>query len=253
MDKSSTGSPAKVKAHFEQSAIYLSENYNIKLRGEIVSAFLGNAGFSSVLDVACGNAEISRPFLHEGNRLTLLDISENMLKEAEQNIPQLLKGNVGIFCGDFLATELPERAYDLIICTGLLAHISDPLACLQKIASLLMPGGSLILQNTNSRHWFSRLNNLYRKLGILLDAQRYSYNKVSEAMIMETLAQYELLLVRRSCYIQSFMFLDRVISPEIKYWLIRNTFGLPAGNRLAYLGNDCIYLFRKRSAGSHES
>jgi len=252
MDKSPAGTADKVKAHFEQSDIYLRDNYNIKLRREIVSKFIGDVRFNSVLDIACGNAEISRPYLHEGNRLTLLDISENMLKEAERNIPHQLKGNVGIFCGDFLTTELPNRAYDLIICTGLLSHIADPGAALHKMASLLMPGGTLILQNTNSSHWYSRLNNLYRTAGILLDPNRYQYNKVSEAMIIETLLQHEILLLRRSCYIQSFMFLDRIMSAKIKYRLIKNMFGLPEKNRFAYLGNDCIYLFHKRFEGAHE-
>jgi len=236
----------KVKAHFEQSKYYLANTSNILFRREIIQGLLGNTCFQSVLDVACGNAEISLPFLTETNRLTLLDISAGMLEAASGNIPEHLRSSVTLLLTDFMKADLPDRSYDLIICTGLLAHIDDPSAALEKISNLLLPGGSVVLQNTNAGHPYSHLLDLYRSLGTLISRKRYRYNKVSESIIVDLFAKNGLILEKKYSYLQTFLIMDRLLKPETRYRLIRNIFGAPESNRMRWLGNDGLYLFRRR-------
>jgi ubiquinone/menaquinone biosynthesis C-methylase UbiE len=233
----------KVKAYFEQAGLYLSDNFNIQFRSEIIRGFLGDSDMDSILDIACGNAEISKQFLKKKNKLTLLDISSNMLSAAYNGIPDDLKENVRTINCDFLQADLPAGGYDLIICTGLLAHIDDPAAALQKIAALSKPGGAIILQNTNSAHFYSYINTCYRFLGTLISSDRYPYNRVSEASILKIFNEKSIVLKNRFCYIQSFLFMDRVIKSRVKHDLLKKVFGSHNRNVRSFLGNDCIYHF----------
>ena len=151
-----------VKEFFERSDLYLTGNLNIQLRAEIVSQFLQNRDFKNVLDIACGSAEISIPYVNENNRLTLIDIAENMLDVAAKNVPETLTDRVEYRCGDFRKLDFGDQQFDLIISTGLLAHIPDPFEALVRMAELLSPGGVLVLQNLNSSHPYSQFIHFYR-------------------------------------------------------------------------------------------
>lgn len=235
---------AKVRNYFAQSGLYLSDNFNIRLRREIVAEFLEDRKFNRILDVACGSAEISIPHLTSTNRLTLVDISSGMLEAASTHVPEALTERVEYRSGDFLDLDFDNQQFDLVICTGLLAHISDPVAALLKLSNLLNTGGLLVLQNTNSRHFYSRINTVYRFFGTLLAKGRYMYNQIPENLVLSTLQDQNLSLQRRVCYIQSLMALERILSPAIKYRMTKGLFNLPSG-RLSWLGNDCLYLFKK--------
>lgn len=235
----------KVKAYFDKPERYLKYNYNIKIRSEIIKGFLQNKNFISILDVACGNGDISIQFLNKKNKLTLLDISNNMLTIALNNVPDIYKKNVKIINSNILDAKLPERVYDLIICTGLLAHIEAPIAAIEKIISLSMPGGIVVLQNTNSEHFYSYLNSAYRLIGTFINRDKYNYIRIKEKIILDIFNKNNFKLVKKFCYIQSFMVLDRIMKAETKYVLIKKIFGDYDNNSRASLGNDCIYYFEK--------
>jgi len=235
----------KVRSYFQQGARYLRDNYNVRFRQEIVSSLLTGDNFSSILDVACGSAEISIPFLNEGNRLTLIDSSLDMIDTASGNIPAHLRKRVELRNEDFMESNLPACSYDLIICTGLLAHVDEPARVLGKIVGLLMPGGVVVIQNTDSAHFYSHFIDLYRAVVVMVVPSRYRYNKVSESSIITFFEQRGLKIEKTYRYIQSFLFFDRLLKPETRYRVIRSLFGSPTDNRRKWLGNDAIYVFRQ--------
>jgi ubiquinone/menaquinone biosynthesis C-methylase UbiE len=235
----------KVINYFQNTTCYLKDNCNIKMRAEIIKGFLGDCHFNSILDIACGSGEISIPFLNDKSKLTLIDISDNMLSIAFNKIPDEYKKNATIIHDDILTANLSVNTYNLIICTGLLAHVEDPIATIQKMISLSKSGGSIILQNTNSRHVYSYLNILYRFIGTLINRNKYNYNHISEKTILSIFKNNNFKLVRKFSYIQSFMFLDRILKAKTKYNVIKKIFGCPDNNLRASLGNDCIYYFKK--------
>ena len=92
-----------VKELFEDTALYLTFDYNLQIRKETVEAFTKSVSFHSVLDMPCGTGTISLPLLEKTEKLTLIDISSNMLSMAEGNIPQNYKHKViGFQCVDEL-------------------------------------------------------------------------------------------------------------------------------------------------------
>ena len=235
----------KVKAHFDNAQYYLSDNANIRIRAEVDKEFIGQKRFYEMIDIGCGSAEISMPHVTSDSRLTLLDVSENMLAVASRRIPPEFEKVVTIINEPFSNVALKKKFYDLVICTGLLAHLEKPFIDLEKMLSLLKVGGTLILQNTDSRHAYSYLNLAYVYLQSRLDKNRYIFNQISERQLLTFLRGKGFVLANRYRYVQSFLFFHRFLPPEVKYRLIKKIFGNPKNNRRGHLGNEMIYHFIK--------
>jgi len=235
-----------VKELFENTALYLTYDYNLQIRKETVEAFTSGMKFHSVLDVPCGTGQISIPLLDRTEKLTLIDISSNMLAIAKKAIPGNLSGKVELINGDFFKMEFQKESYDLVICLGLLAHVNSPKDLLEKISSLVKPGGSLIIQNTDSSHFYSHLIRLYLGMKNILRKQPYKLNKVNAEFLEATLAEYKFELKKCFRYNQSFLGFSNLFSNKRKYSLTRNFFGDAENNKHASWGSDSTYLFKKK-------
>jgi len=53
---------------------------------------------------------------------------------------------------NIMQAKLGAGSYDLIICLGVLAYIEDPQRFVEKLLSLLKPGGSVVVECTDSSH-----------------------------------------------------------------------------------------------------
>lgn len=53
--------------------------------------------------------------------------------------------NLALTIDDITASKMPDAAFDLILCTEVVEHISDSLSALQEMHRLLRPGGTLLL------------------------------------------------------------------------------------------------------------
>ena len=234
-----------VKELFENTALYLTYDYNLQIRKETVEAYTEGMSFTSVLDIPCGTGAISLPVLNRTQKLTLIDISSNMLSLAKSNIPAEAMHKVEFLNGDFFEMELPEQSYDLIICLGLLAHVNSPEQLLKKVVKLLKPGGSLIIQNTDSSHFYSYLIRFYLGVKNIISKQPYKLNSVKAEYLESVLKDAG--LIKEDCYRynQSFLGLSNLFSNQRKYKLTRNFFGYAKANKNASLGSDYTYLFRK--------
>lgn len=236
-----------VKELFENTDLYLTYDYNLRIRTETVRSFTADMLFQSVLDVPSGTGAISIPLLPRAQKLTLVDISSNMLGIAHKSIPQQQAHKVLLINNDIFETDLPENTYDLVICMGLLAHIESPEKLLVKLISLVKPGGLFILQNTDASHFYSYLIRAYLGLKNLVSRQPYPLNKVRARFIQETTALSSLQLLRTYRYNQSFLGLSNLFSNERKYKLTRAMFGTAEAPRNQALGSDYTYLFKKIS------
>jgi 2-polyprenyl-3-methyl-5-hydroxy-6-metoxy-1,4-benzoquinol methylase len=240
-----------VKAFFAHPHHYLlPRHFNIQLRTTIVQEFVGDRPARSILDIGCGNGAISLPLLGPHTRLTLVDVSPEMLARAQARIPQGLGKQVELLNADFLSLALPEHAYDLILCLGVLAHVASPEAVMSKMASLLAPQGSLIVQNTNEQHPITYVKHVYACLRKrLLPAQQrtqraYPLNQLSEAALIEHVQQQGLVLAGTYRYNMPFPGMGRVMSNEDRYRFIRKVYGTTARNTCGWLGSECIYHFQ---------
>ena len=78
----------------------------------------------SILDVGCGNGFFTRP-LAKWAKCTALDFSQRML---ELNPVDAVK-----VCGDVLSMPFADDSFDLVFCSNLLHHVSDPAAAVLEM------------------------------------------------------------------------------------------------------------------------
>lgn len=240
-----TNKKETVKRHFENSHVYLGDNMIIHYRAEIIKDFLRSYSPQSIIDVACGDAQISKQFLSGNNRLTLVDISESMLSTAEKNIPKKFVADVEFIRGDFEKDIAFSRKFDLVICTGLLAHVDNYRFTTNSLASLVGDKGYLVVQNTNASHLYTCLNRFYRIIISMLAKEKYKHNRIRGKDLNYTIKQKGFEFIGRFRYISSFMFLSKIIRGHTKYRFVYSLFGLPSKPRFQFLGNEEILLFRK--------
>jgi 2-polyprenyl-3-methyl-5-hydroxy-6-metoxy-1,4-benzoquinol methylase len=236
----------KVKELFNNTDIYLANDAVIRIRSEVIREMLQGKKFDKIIDIACGNAEISKQFLNKKNHLTLVDISQKMLYKATENIPVDFHPFINTICGNFDVIYLPPSHYDLIICTGLLAHVDNPTLTINKLSEIIKPGGTIILQNTNSSHPYSWSINLLKKLKWQLRHSGYLLNSLSDKKIIEKMKQLDLTLIYKYRSIVSLFTLGRFVDAKKKYNIIRGLFGSYNKKRMQFLGNDYIYYFTKK-------
>lgn len=236
----------EVKAFFERTDVYLTYNYNLRIRMETVAAFLGDQTFEEVLDMPCGTGDISVPFLGHFGHLTLMDFSENMIATAQSRVPEEDMAKVQFINGDFYAHNFEGKQYDLVMNIGILAHIADPMRFLEESMKLVKPGGSLILQNTNSDHWFAKLIHFYLGLRRMVGKDKYKLNKVREKDLLKKLEDNGFVLQQSFRYNQSFLGLSRLFKNDLKYKLTRDYFGDATLPKNQKGGSDVTYLFQKK-------
>src|ERR1700690_2623109 len=111
-----------VQHFFDEPKNYLARNsFDIRVRAETTEALLKGRRFATIMDVGCGDGSVSLPLLSAQSRLTLLDISPNMLSLAKSRVADDLTANVELINADFMATPFEDGSFDLIICIGVLA------------------------------------------------------------------------------------------------------------------------------------
>jgi 2-polyprenyl-3-methyl-5-hydroxy-6-metoxy-1,4-benzoquinol methylase len=236
---------SQVKLVYEQPQDYLTRRrYSINIRAETVQSFVGTNRFSRILDIGCGDGSASLPLLTAENRLTLVDISSKMLAIACSRVPEGLKGNVEIVNDDFMAAGLEHESYDLILCIGVMAHAESPSSMLDKVSSLLRPGGTVVMESTDAGHMFNRAIVFYHRLR---GAQKLGYdlNLISAREVIELCARRKLNLC--DIYRYNLVMLpgvDRIIPQSILEKATRMIYGSAKRARNAWLGKECMYLFK---------
>ncbi len=234
-----------VKRGFEQPQWYLDKrSFNIRIRAETVKQFLGDLKFENMLDIGCGDGSISVPLLTPNNRLTLLDMSETMLSIARSRIPSELASQVQLVNDHFMQARLAPRSYELIICCGVLAYVDDTRSFVEKLLSLLKPGGSVIIECTDSSHPVSYLGRLVGRTRSLIIPPKFPLVLHSSSDVIRTFTR----LGFRRCGAFRYSLpppgVRTLLSQDSLYKTVRAGFGTPSHNRFPWLGDECIYHFK---------
>ena len=180
-----------------------------------------------------------------GWRLTLLDISRNMLDLASARIPADARDRVTLINEDFMAADLPMRSFDLILCLGVLAHVDSPTAVIERMANVLRPGGRVIVQNNDARHPLGYLLSAYSSLSRKLLPEPYVLNRIRSDAVIKDFGRHGLRLVGGYRYAMPLPGMTRVFSGDQIYRAIRTVHGTEADNQRAWLGSECIFEFRR--------
>ena len=123
-------------------------------RGELIEAehlaryrwAAGLADGRRVLDAGCGVGYGTR-ILAESGALSVVGVDRERRVLEASDVTDL--DRVRLEQGDLLALPLPDDAVDLVVCFEVLEHVPDPLAALDELARVLVPGGTLVVSTPN--------------------------------------------------------------------------------------------------------
>jgi phosphatidylethanolamine/phosphatidyl-N-methylethanolamine N-methyltransferase len=100
-----------------------------------------------ILEVGVGTG-ISLPDYSRSNRLVGVDISEPMLRKAQERVVNQNLTNVEcISVMDAGNLALPDASFDVVVAQYVITAVPDPEGTLDEFARVLKPGGEIILVN----------------------------------------------------------------------------------------------------------
>jgi 2-polyprenyl-6-hydroxyphenyl methylase / 3-demethylubiquinone-9 3-methyltransferase len=126
----------------------LHELNPVRLRYIDLAAGLAQA---RALDVGCGGGILAEAMARGGARVLGIDLSKAVLDVAELHA---LEGNLAVeyrvIAAEQLALEQPG-AFDLVTCMEMLEHVPDPRASIAALATLVKPGGNVVVSTLNRK------------------------------------------------------------------------------------------------------
>jgi len=124
-----------------------------------------------ILEVGVGTG-IALPHYSKNSRLCGIDISEQMLRKAQERVTELGLNNVeGLWVMDAEHLTFPDNSFDVVVAQYVVTTAPNPEATLDEFARVLKPGGEIILVSRVGaeaglrralEHWFAPAA---RKLG----------------------------------------------------------------------------------------
>ncbi len=165
-----------------------------------------------------------------------------MTSLARSKVPAELAGHVDVRNENFMTASFGADRFDLIVCLGVMAHADSPDELLAKIASLLAPGGHLILEFTDAYHVNGRLSRMIRRVREFAAPARSSVNLLSFRHVAGLAAAHGLRFVSQYRYGLPPIPGIGMIGMDALYRFVRFVYGTCDDNRNARLGNEYICL-----------
>ena len=188
----------KVKEYFDITDDYIKANPIISIRKKIICDIVGDVKDKQIIDIGCGNGELSKDFLYN-NHITFLDISEKMLNLVSLNIPKEHLNHATLVNSDILKFKT-DQAFDLVICVGVIAHVEDIPGLLDKLKEIARNDGIIILQYSASEKLISKFNQLkngfFRK-----EKYHYNINFTSSLFIKKLIDHTGLIIIKKDKYL----------------------------------------------------
>ena len=97
------------------------------------------------LEVGPGPGEFLPDLAARCPSVVAVDISAEMLERARSLVAQTGLDGVEFIEGDLLAVDLAPASFDVAVCAMVLHHVPRPAALFARLASLLAPGGTLLV------------------------------------------------------------------------------------------------------------
>ncbi len=100
-----------------------------------------------ILEVGVGSG-ISLPDYARNNRIVGVDLSEPMLRKAQERVAEHKLGNVeALVVMDAERMALPDQSFDVVVAQFVITAVPNPEATLDEFARVIKPGGEIILVN----------------------------------------------------------------------------------------------------------
>ncbi|MDB5456785.1 MAG: ArsR family transcriptional regulator [Caulobacter sp.] len=136
---------------------------------EVEAAILAAAGqgpFEELVDLGAGTGRMLTMFGGRANNAVGLDLSQQMLNIARDEVAKAGLARCELRHGDIFATGLPGGCADLVTVHQVLHYLGDPAAAVVEAARLVAPGGLLLIADFAPHdHEFLREAHQHRRLG----------------------------------------------------------------------------------------
>lgn len=100
-----------------------------------------------ILDVGVGTG-LELPMWSGQTRIVGVDLSEPMLRKAQERVGRDRLGNVAGLCVmDATRLAFPDGCFDAVVAPYVMTVVPDPKATLDELARVLKPGGEIVLVN----------------------------------------------------------------------------------------------------------
>jgi phosphatidylethanolamine/phosphatidyl-N-methylethanolamine N-methyltransferase len=103
-------------------------------------------GESQVLEVGVGTG-LNLPLYPRHCAVTGVDISEEMLRKAEERVRTLGMTNTRLMVMDGSKLEFPDNSFDRVIATYVISAVPDPVKTLLEMRRVCKPSGHLVILN----------------------------------------------------------------------------------------------------------
>jgi len=121
----------------------LREGHEIAAQ-EIEAAQARCQGEFKVAELGVGPGH-SLPFYPEGTHLTGIDLSESMVKKANERLHNFPKISGEIKMMDATETDLPDNTYDLVTSFSVITVVNQPEKLLKEAVRICKPGGRILI------------------------------------------------------------------------------------------------------------
>ena len=104
-----------------------------------------------VVDVGCGGGILSEAMARSGAHVLGIDLAQAVLDVAELHaLESRLAVDYRAVAAEELAAAQPD-SFDLVTCMEMLEHVPDPAATLKALATLVKPGGDVVVSTLNRK------------------------------------------------------------------------------------------------------
>ena len=107
---------------------------------------LGQPAPGRVLEVGIGTG-LNLPFYAPGIDLVGIDLSEAMLRKAQEKVDSLRMSRVILKVMDAASLDFGEDEFDATLATYVISAVPDPVAVLREMRRVTKPGGTIVMLN----------------------------------------------------------------------------------------------------------
>ena len=143
----------KIKEYWEGEAGIYSEGIKAELQSEtaenwrnLILEYAPEKEHLEILDVGCGPGFFEVTLGKEGHHVTGIDITENMIHEARENV-KAAGLSADLMTMDCHNLQFPDETFDMVICRNITWTLDDPQKAYREWLRVLKKGGRLLVSD----------------------------------------------------------------------------------------------------------